>query len=313
MYMSTTDSASLPRRQDGVWPGVCSQLRRSGAFTLIELLVVIAIIAILAAMLLPALAGAKIKAQGIQCMSDGKQMNLAWTMYSGEYNDLLVPNGSGGNWVPSSPGLDWGTSTANTDLAALVDPTALLSPFIRNPRIYKCPADTGQAQNGERVRSLALNASLGGKPTDVKSDPQGRVFTWNGNGATKDSQLIKPGPVNIFTFVDEHGDSIDDGVFHLDPGQDTSASGTSIYWRNMPANYHNGAYSASYADGHSQIVRFLERSASKKFGSSLLPVVPKVAYSFLNNYNGSSWFSGGHYQVITSRDYNTLDDQVPFQ
>jgi prepilin-type processing-associated H-X9-DG protein len=82
----------------------------------------------------------------------------------------------------------------------------------------------------------------------------------------------------------------------------------------MPANYHNGGYSVAFADGHATIVRFLERSSTKKALSSLLPVVPDNYHLFQNgNYGGSPNFSGGHYQVISSKDYNTLDNETPFQ
>jgi prepilin-type processing-associated H-X9-DG protein len=115
----------------------------------------------------------------------------------------------------------------------------------------------------------------------------------------------------VFTFLDEHGDSIDDGVFQLDPGQNTT--GGSVYFRNMPANYHDGAYSVSFADGHSQEVRLQQRSDTKTASSSLLPVVPSNAYLFMNNYNGSPKFSGGHYVLASSPDYNTLDNEEPYQ
>lgn len=296
---------------------------RFQAFTLIELLVVIAIIAILAALLLPALSRAKKRAQGIVCMSNTRQMTTAWTIYSGEYNEKLVPNGNGGNWVTNAY-LDWGNNEINIDLNALVDPgSSLLGPYLKSPGVFKCPADVNQAQNGERVRSLSLNASLGGSPTDVQADPARRQFTFDGapytgsphsgTGATKESQLKNPGPSNIFTFLDEHGDSIDDGVFHLDPGQ--NPTGGTIYWRNMPANYHGDGYSVSFADSHSEIVRFLERGSTKVKGSSLIPIMPYNAYLFSAGYNHTPGytFNGSHYVVGQSRDYETLDNEAPFQ
>jgi hypothetical protein len=213
--------------------------------------------------------------------------------------------------------MDWNNNDANIDVAALIDPNrSLLAPYIKSPGVFKCPADVNQAQNGERVRSISLNASLGGSPTDVGADPQHRVFNKfqpGGKGATTTTQLKNPGPSSIFTFLDEHGDSIDDGVFQLDPGQDPKSG--NVYWRNMPASYHGDGYSVSFADCHSEIVRFLERGSSKKALSSLLPVMPYEAYLFASpyNYNGSPNFSGGHYQVYSSRDYETLDNETPFQ
>lgn len=311
MYSTRNGCLCLVRRLGAAARGVqTNKSSTSEGFTLIELLVVIAIVAILAAIQLPALARGKIKTQSTACMLNLEQLTLGWTMYAADSDGRLVPNGNGGNWVPNSY-LDWGTSAANTDSNALVGPNALLGPYVRNPRLYKCPADTGQAQNGARVRSYSLSADLGGVPTDVGKDPQGRIFTFNGRGATRETDLRKPGPANVFTFLDEHGDSIDDGVFQLNPGQNTT--GGSVYFRNMPANYHNGAYSVSFADGHSQEVRLQQRSDTSTASSSLLPVVPSNAYLFSNNYNGSPKFSGGHYVLTSSPDYNTLDNEEPYQ
>src|SRR5690242_14587415 len=119
--------------------------RISSGFTLIELLVVIAIIGILAGMLLPALAKAKAKAQGVYCMNNGKQLMLAMKLYSGDFNDLFPPNPDDGNatpgmnWVPGDAGIG-GTAQFNPDI--LDDPTrSLLVPYGANHALFKCPAD----------------------------------------------------------------------------------------------------------------------------------------------------------------------------
>ena len=119
------------------------QRRQLSAFTLIELLVVIAIIAILAAMLLPALSKAKQKAQGIMCLNNGKQLTLAWLTYAHDNNDRLVYNKRASdtdtnNWVGNV--MSWGADPQNTNVNLIMN--AMLGPYTaRSLGIYKCPAD----------------------------------------------------------------------------------------------------------------------------------------------------------------------------
>ena len=239
---------------------------RQRAFTLIELLVVIAIIAILAAMLLPALSKAKNRAKEIGCLNNLKEMQLAWIMYADDFNQNIPPNGksseSAANWVP---GL---MSNASDATNTLLLQEGVLYVYNKSTGIYKCPADIlPNPQSGVvTVRSYSMNCYMNG--SDVGNTHDGLTgYVVN----TKLTQIKTPVTSSAFVFVDESPNTIDDGQFGLSPaGQNNSVDS----WLNYPTARHNDAAGFSFADGHAEDFRWLGGELAKLDVAKPIPAPP---------------------------------------
>jgi len=232
------------------------QSQSPSGFTLIELLVVIAIIAVLAALLLPAVSNSKEQGYSIRCMNNSRQLGLAWIMYADDHDGKLAPNCSGSRsgsdeFSPSWAGgwLDFSGSFDNINVAYLVDSTyrngAKLGPYVQNPTVYRCPADRSQARiygkNYNRVRTYSMNSYVNGigwhRPLGDWQRTQWTTFR-------RYSDIVRPAPSHLWLMMDEREDSINDGYFSFDVGEGKIVD--------YPGSYHGGSANINFADGHTE-------------------------------------------------------------
>jgi prepilin-type N-terminal cleavage/methylation domain-containing protein/prepilin-type processing-associated H-X9-DG protein len=231
-------------------------LARPAAFTLIELLVVIAIIAILAAMLLPALARAKLKAQAAQCLSNLRQFQYSWAMYSNDFNQKLAPN-----WLGVTNAWIDGLETVN-DYPGATNTQLLMQGLLWNYNpalgVYKCPAATkGPADlvpNVPVVRNYSMVGRMGGA-NDAQAARYGVGSTeWVIGNAFPQYQLQTdiqhPEPAEAMVFDDESINTVDDGFFAVNYADEPTT------WQNSPTVRHGNACVFSFADGHSELWRW---------------------------------------------------------
>lgn len=244
------------------------------AFTLIELLVVLAIIAILSSLLLPTLFKTKAKAQGIGCLSNLKQMTLAWTIYTDD-NEQRVPMNLGGlaradweSWVRGCLTLDVTPSPYNARPASESTDVAYLlrSPLARYgavPGIWRCPADTStRTVDGvhlPRIRSISMNEQLGTyHPSRLVEEPAW-VTDWMTKLMVKRMTDIRnPGPAQCFVFADQREDSIKDSHFLVHTGGFREADPARFRLVSHPGSYHNAAGNVSFADGHAETHKWVD-------------------------------------------------------
>lgn len=281
----TTEPMKLKRdlQKNGISAGVdqCLRLPCALGFTLIELLVVMAIIAIVAGMLLPALSKAKQKALDISCRSNLKQLDFCWVMYTHDNNDLMPPtssvaDGSGIKGVEPS----WAVGNAKRDSTIINLQRGVLFRYNNSAGIYRCPADKSTVEGKPRLlrtRTYQLNGLLN---QTFEGSSTGRWYPDPKWMKHKVSELVTPGPAEVFTFIDSHPETGDSADYVMKIEEAAGEDG----WASRPGEQHNLGGNLAFADGHVAHRRWQWRRKAFPIGERPAPGADQADFDFLRDH-----------------------------